>query len=445
MPDFRLKAISDNGKLINTEFEATSKRKARKRVNTVAHSQGFDVKAIDKKATYIYKVRRGLKKPVTGEQKAYSKREVEQALVNLGYKVIRINKKWLDWTGNVPRKEVVMFIRLSADLLRQKLSFDEILTLLQEDIQNKRLREVIKEIQKDLKKGKEGTEVYGKHEDVFGRFATFMLSVASTSGNMAQVFESTAKFIERDLEFKKNLKRALLLPSITLILAIATALFYIAYIFPATAKAFLQFNIVLPPMIEDTLLFSQALQAHWVLLLIIFTVPTASIFSYIRTTRGRLLFDKYVIKLPVIGDLLHKTSIEIFSRVFSTLYSGSGENIKVIRTAAEACRNRYMEKQIKDVAIKMMLKEGTGLVAALEATGVFTHTALSRFKLGEESGALRENAKQLASYYEIQTSYKLEKVVDLIKLTVTLIIAIIIIAITVVSSEEALVHVKPVT
>jgi type IV pilus assembly protein PilC len=442
MPDFRLKAVSTNDKFINTEFEATSKREARKRVNSIARSQGFDIKAIDKKTTFIYKVQRGIKKPVTGEQKAYSKVEVEEALIKLGYKVISIHKKWFELKGRVPKKEVVTFIRLSADLLRQQLSFNEILTLLYEDTQNQRMREVIKEIQKDLKKGKEGSEVYGKHKDVFGKFAAYMLGVASTSGNMAQVFESTAKFMERDMEFKKNLRRSLLMPGIMVVAVIGVILFYVGYIFPATAEMFVKFHIKLPPMTAATLQLSHWLQAHWLLLFIAFFSPIVIFVWFIRTPRGRLWLDRNIIKLPVLGDLLHKTSIEIFSRVFYTLYSGSGENIKVIRIAAEACRNTYMEKQIKEVAIKMMLKEGAGLVEAMEATKVFTHTALSRFKLGVESGALRENAKQLAGYYEIQTSYKLETVIDMIKLGVNLFITIAVIAITIVSSEAALVQPK---
>ena len=101
-----------------------------------------------------------------------------------------------------------------------------------------------------------------------------------------------------------------------------------------------------------------------------------------------------------------------------------------------------MEKQIKEVAIKKMLKEGAGLIDAMKATGVFTDTAISRFKLGAESGALRDNARQLAEYYEVQTSYKLETVVDMIQLGVNLFIMVALIGITIVSSEAALVQPK---
>ncbi|MDZ7693849.1 MAG: type II secretion system F family protein [Balneolaceae bacterium] len=443
MAQFRLKATSPEGRMVKTEFEADSKKEAQKRVDKISRRKGFKVQSLDKKQTYIYKVTKGAKNKVQGEQEAYSKEDLEKALVKLGYKVNSINKKWFDLKGRVPQKEVVTFIRLSADLLKQQLSYDEILTLLQEDTQNNRMREVIREMQKDLKAGKEGVEVYGKHEDVFGKFAAYMLSVASTSGNMAQVFDSTAKFMERDAEFKKNMRRSLMMPAITVVAVIGVVLFYVGYIFPEMAGVFVDMDIDLEqqaPMTAATLEFSAWMQTYWVFLTLSFLLPLGGYFYWISTPKGRLWLDRYKLKIPVMGDLMHKTSIEIFSRVFYTLYSGSGQNIEVIKVAAEACRNKYMEKQIKQVAIKMMLKEGAGLIESLKATGVFSDTAISRFKLGAESGALRENAKQLADYYETQTTYKMESVIDMISLFVNLFIMVALIAITIVSSESALIR-----
>jgi|GEM_PF-806401 len=297
-----------------------------------------------------------------------------------------------------------------------------------------------REIERDLKEGKEGQEVYGKHEDVFGKFASYMLAIASTSGNMAQVFESTAKFMERDAEFKKNLRRSLLMPSITFIAIIATLIFYVGYIFPKTAEMFAKFDITLPPMTAATLDVSYWIQGNWLIMTLAVVIPIIGLVVFVRTPKGRLWFDRVLLKIPVIGDLMHKTSIEIFARVFYTLYSGSGENVDVIRVAAEACRNRYMEKQIKTVSIPMMLKEGKGLVESLEAAKVFTKTAMGRFRLGAESGSLRDNSKQLADYYELQTSYKMESVIDSINLSISMIIMIVLVFITIVSSETAVIQ-----
>lgn len=441
MPVFRFKGLSPQGKIVTNEFEADSKKAAKARVDKFASTRGVQVQAIEQKQNFLYKVEKD-GKVLTGEQEAYSKQELERVLTKLGYKVKSINKEIISLKGGVPTDEIVSFIRLSADLLKQKLSYDEILSLLYEDTTNKRLKDIIKTIQKDLKDGKEGTEVYGKHEAVFGKFACYMLSVASTSGNMALVFESTAKFLERDAEFKKNMRRSLLMPAVTVVAVIGVVLFYVGYIFPETAEMFLNLGIDLPPMTKATLDFSYWLGDNWIILLASFILPIFGLMMYFRTPKGEVVKDKMIIKMPVMGDLLHKTSIEIFSRVFYTLYSGSGQNVEVIKVAAEACRNKYMEKQIKDVAIKGMLQDGKGLVESLESTGVFTKTALSRFRLGAESGAIRENAKQLAEYYEIQTTYKMESVINMISLFVNLFIMVALVGITVVSSETAVIQPK---
>ena len=440
MPQYRFKAKTNEGKLLQKEFDAPDKKSAKDRVNKLARARSLKVESIDEKKTFIYRVSKNGSKPIDGEQEAYTSEEVERALKKMGYKVNYVRKKWLDLKGRVPNEEVVTFIRLSADLLRQKLPYDQILTLLHEDTTNKTMKEVIRQIQKDLRDGKEGAEVYGKHEDIFGKFASYMLGVASTSGNMASVFESTAKFMERDADFKKNLRRSLFMPMITVLAVIATLLFFIGYVFPVTAEMFLEFDIVLPPLTAQALDWSYWIQANWVGIVLFFVIPTVALYVMWKNKKGRLLLDKTLLRLPVVGDLLHKTSIEIFSRVFHTLYSGSGQNIEVIRIAAEACRNTYVERQIKEVAIRRMLEDGVGLIEAMEASQVFPKSALSRYRLGAESGSLKENSGQLADYYEKQTEYKLEAVINWINLFINIFIFIALIYITVVSSEAAIIQ-----
>ncbi|MDI6403129.1 type II secretion system F family protein, partial [Balneolaceae bacterium ANBcel3] len=245
--------------------------------------------------------------------------------------------------------------------------------------------------------------------------------------------------MERDATFKKNMRRALMMPSIIFIAAILTLLFYVAYIFPTMAEMFVEFGLRLPPMTAWTLDASYWLQANWFWILLAMFGPVGAIIMYGKTPNGALQLDKIKLKIPVLGDLIHKTSIEIFSRVFYTLYSGAGQNIEVIRVASEACRNKYIERQVKEVSVRMMLEDGRGIIESMEAAGVFPATAISRFRLGAESGALKENAQQLADYYETLTTYKMEALIEMISLFVNIMILLVIVFITVVSSEAALI------
>ncbi len=440
--DYRYQGLTASGKLVQGVISATTKMEAKKRAAELASKHGFTLSAVQKKRTFMYKVQKGLDKPISGEQKAYSGDEVKNALERLGFKVIRVQAKLFEIAAKPAQSDVVMFIRLSADLLREKLPYDEILTLLSNDLQSKALREVVRDISKDLREGKDGRDVYGKHELALGKFTAYMLGVASKSGNMTEVYDATAKFLERTAEFKKNLRSALIMPIIVCFVLALAVLFYVAYIFPKTAEMFVRFKIPLPPMTKATLDFYYYLLKHWFMLTFLTVAPIVTFMTFIKTERGKFMLNQYLLKVPVIGSIAHKTAIEVFCRVFYSLYSGSGENIEAIRVAAEACNNKYIESQIKNVAIPMMLKEGKGLIESLEATEVFTENALSRLRSGAETGTIRQTAMQVANYYEKETTYRLRTIIDLIQVMIAFLIMIVMTAITIVSSETAVIRPK---
>ena len=443
MPEFSVEGVTPSGKAVAGAITADNKKSARQRADDMAREKKFKVTGIHERVNFLYRVQKGTEKPVDGEQKAYSKDEVKQALEKMGFRVVYVRKKLF---GNrqspAPAVDVITFVRVSADLMRQKLPFNEVLQLLVNDIANPALRDAVKEINSELKQGKDSEKVFQKQSIVFGKFTANMLGLASKSGNMAEIYDSTAKFLERNAEFKRNLKSALIMPMVPLFVLMLAVLFYIGYIFPATAEAFEKMKIDLPPMTKASLAFSRWITGNILLILIAFMVPVILVWRFLSTDRGKFLVDQYIIRIPVIGNLLHKTAIEIFCRVFYALYSGSGENIDVIRMSAEACGNKFMEHQIKTIAIPMMIEKGKGLVEAFEATGVFTKTALSRFASGAETGTVKNTALQLAEYYEKETSYRLKNAIEVIQVFVSMIIMVVLMALTIVSSETATVRPK---
>jgi type IV pilus assembly protein PilC len=443
MPEFRIEGLTMTGKHVAGVISADTKKLAKQKAELMAREKKFKVTSILERASFLYRVQKGTDKPIDGEQKAFTKDEVRVALEKMGFKVQYVRKKLF---GNkqkpAPSVDVISFVRVSTDLMRQKLPFNEIMTLLIEDIPNATLRNAVKEINAELKQGKDSEKVFLKQQIVLGKFAASMLGLASKSGNMVEIYESTAKFLERNAEFKRNVKSALITPLITLFVLFLAVLFYVAYIFPATAEMFERFKITLPPMTAATLAFSRWMMANIWVILAAFTIPSVALGRFLATDRGKFLKDQYLIKVPVVGNLLHKTAIEIFCRVFYALYSGSGENIDVIKMAAEACGNKYMEHQIKTIAVPLMLERGKGLTEAFEATGVFTKTAISRFNAGAETGTVRATAIQLADYYEKETTYRLRNAIEVIQLFVSMIIMIVLTALTIVSSETATVRPK---
>lgn len=442
MIEVRFNAQKSNGQPISGTLSAPTFGEAKKKVHKLADKHKLKLKSIEKKSAFLYKIRKGKDKPITGEQRAFNKDEVSTALRKLGYEVISVNRKLLEFSMKPPQQDIVSFVKISAELLEQKLPFSEVLTLLINDIENKTLKETLKQINTDLKKGADSQATFLRYQGVFGKFTAYMLGLASKSGNMSEIYNATAKFLERQREFKKSLKSALITPLVTLFVLLLAVLFYVGYIFPETAKLFVKFDIPLPPMTAATLQFSDFLLDNFIIVLILTVVPPIIFLRFATTKKGKLLVDKYMMKIPIIGSLIHKTVIEVFCRVFYTLYSGAAESIEPIRIAAEAAGNSYFEQQIKNIAIPLMIKKGAGLTEAFEATGVFTDTAINRFHSGEETGTIKNTAQQLANYYESETVFKLKGIIELIQVTIAMIIMVVMIALTLVSAETATISPK---
>jgi len=443
MPEYKVEGLTPAGRVVSGVISAETKKLAKAKAETMAREKKFKLTGVHERVTFLYRVQKGKDKPIDGEQKAFSQAEVRVALEKMGFKVMYVRKKLF---GNklkeAPATEIISFVRVSTDLMRQKLPFNEVMALLINDIPDPGLKDCIKEINLELKQGKDSEKVFLKQAPVLGKFTANMLGLASKSGNMVDIYESTAKFLERNAEFKKALKQALVMPMVTMFVLALAVLFYVAYIFPETAEMFQKSGMELPPMTSATLKFSYWLGDYWLYLVIIFAIPAGLAGRFLSTPKGQFMMDQYLIKIPVIGQLMHKTSIEIFCRVFYALYSGSGENIEVIRMAAEACGNSYMEHQIKSIAIPMMLEKGKGLTDSFEATGVFTETAISRLSAGAETGTVRNVAIQLADCYEEETGYRLKNVVQTIELSVQMVIMLVLTGLTLVSSETAMVKPK---
>jgi type IV pilus assembly protein PilC len=436
MAEFRYQGVTMSGKPLQGTLLAPNRMEAKRKIQELMAEHRIRVQALHKRVPYAYKVRKpGTQKVMRGEINAFTDKEVRDSLARMGYQILEVRRNFLNFKPAVSQKDVVIFIRLCSDLLREQFPYDEILTMLANDMENARLRETVMEIHKDLKMGKEGKQVFLKHADVLGKFTVHMLGIASTSGNMADIYENTAKFLERSSEFKKNIRSALFMPAIVMVAALGALVFYVMYIFPEIAGLLLKYNIAPPPMTAATLSVSDFLQKNYWWLFAVLLAPILGVLAYFNTENGRVLWHRLMINIPIMGKLIYKTSIEVFARVFHALYSGSGENIEVIKIASEACRNSYIEKKVKDVVIPAMLREGKSLSDSMEGSGIFPKNVVYTLRSGEESGTLREAMLRLANFYEKETTHKMTRVVDLINLVISIFISFVIVGITLLSSE----------
>jgi type IV pilus assembly protein PilC len=439
MREYRFTGVNIAGEAVRGTVHAPSRRSAQKRIDVLSEEHDFQPEAVEPRSTYLYKVRNPAGQVVKGEQKAYTAEEVHSALQRVGLDVVKVEKKLLDFQRKPASSDLVMFVRLAANMIRRNLPFDEVLNLLIADTTSAPLKMVMRDLNSDLKSGMDARHAFLKHQHTLGKFTAYMLGLAASSGNMADMFEATAAYLERKDKFKKSVRSAMITPAITALAAMGAFVWYVWYIVPSYARLFARYNVKLPPLTTWSLAFADFMDAWgWLVMLITLALIVAFVL-WARTTKGKFRLHKYMIRVPVIGTLLWKLNLEIFARVFAVLYSGSGEGEDVMKIAAEATGNTYIEHQVKTITVPLLMGAGTDLVDAMQASEVFTPMMLARFRSGTETGAVREAAEEMADFYQKETDLKMEEAVETIKTGAAIYISFLVAVLTVISAESALI------
>jgi type IV pilus assembly protein PilC len=437
--EYRIQATDQNNRPVQRYITAVSIFAARERAQSLAETYGWKKISVDKKKSYSYRVLRGSTQ-IDGVQSAYSRAEVTTALEKLGFKVKTV-RRFYDVRFAASSEEVVTFIGTSAKLLEQKLPYNEILQIMSGHVRDKNLRSALKAIIRDLKEGLDSREAFLRQGKVIGHETALMLGIASKSGDMKAIFESVARFVERQADFRKGLMSSMILPAVTTLALIGALVFYIMYLLPKMVEMLKPMMGAMPPLTAFTMQVSDILRDNLLFICLGVGAALGAFYAYILSTNGRIWFDKWVVRIPYIGRILRNTSSELFCRVLGILYT-SGENIDAIQHAAEASRNRHLEKQIKTVAIPTMLKYGTEFWKSMEMVDFFPDMIISRFRTAGETGSVKSTAVQLADYYEMENRYAMKNLVNVIEVGVSMVIMVTMVFLTLLSSETASIKIE---
>lgn len=394
-----------------------------------------------KKKTFTYRVRKGAR-VIDGYQTAYSRQEVLQSLRRLGFEVKYV-RRFYEFQSRASTREIVSFVTTSARLLEQKMQYSEVLNIMVNNTRDAALKGAIRNIILDLKNGVDSREAFMRQKKVFGEHVALMLGIASKSGEMTSIFKSIGILVERQAEFKKGLISSLIMPAVTTVTIIGAIIFYAIYLVPKMMDMLGPMMTTVPPLTKMTLGFSEFIKGNYVWISAVGILSLVGFYAYLLTEKGRLMRDKFIVKIPYVGNIMRNTSTEIFCRVLGILYSSSRENIEAIQLAAEASGNSYMAYRVKTVTIPTMLRYGTELSKALDAAEFFPELFVSRFTTAGETGSVKETAIQVADYYQLENQFAMKNFLTFIEVFITVVIMAALIFLTLLSTETASIRVEP--
>jgi type IV pilus assembly protein PilC len=307
----------------------------------------------------------------------------------------------------VDRKLLMQFSRQLAVFVKAAVPILEALQAINEEVTDKVFHQVIDEMIEALSAGVTFSDAAAAHPEAFPDFYLGILSSAELTGNLDGVLNQLSDYIERDTEASGKLKAAMIYPGVIFIMSIGTVLVMAIFVLPRFEVFFKSLNAKLPLPTRLLLGMTGLFSTYWyVAALVLIGGPIGLAFMR-RTVRGRAKLDAFVLKVPVLGDMIAHSMLERFCRVLGSMLRAGVALPEAMTVTADATNNVVWKRGIYAAREEML--EGRGLAGPLSKTGLFPAAARQIFRVGEDTGSLDNQLELAATYYNRELDYKVAR------------------------------------
>ncbi len=305
--------------------------------------------------------------------------------------------------GKVKVDDLVVFSRQLTTLIESGIPVVECLSILEEQIENPYFKGIISLILRDVREGTALSDALSKHKNVFPDIYLSMVAAAEFSGNLPEILGRVSLYLEKSSALRKKVVSALYYPAIIILMAVGITGFLIVKVIPTFKEIFASLGGGLPLPTQLLINFSDMVTKKESVIILIGVVFGGffAIKAYINSPKGEKVFHRFILKLPIVGELIRKMAIANFSRTFSTLVKSGVSIIKCLDIVGKTSGNRIIEDAVMES--KISIQEGQPISTPLEKTGVFPVMVIKMISIGERSGRLEEMLSKIAQFYEEQT------------------------------------------
>lgn len=302
--------------------------------------------------------------------------------------------------------DLILFCRQMYTLNSSGVPLVRAIRGLVETSRNPTLGEALGKVVEDLESGMELSGAFSRHTHVFPALLCRMVQVGEVTGKLDEVFIQLAIYFEREKDTINRVKSALRYPSFVLI-AIAVAIIFISlFVIPAFEKVFSSAGAQLPLPTRILMGLSAFMQNYWYVLLGLFILLILAVKHALKTPKGRYVWDRYKLKIPLVGDIILRSTLVRFSRGFNMSYTAGIPLSQALGFTARAVSNAYVGAKIE--AIRNGIERGDTLTRSATQTGMFTPLVLQMLAVGEESGSVDTMLEDVAEFYEREVDYDLK-------------------------------------
>jgi general secretion pathway protein F len=322
------------------------------------------------------------------------------------------------------RRDVLFFTQELSTLLNAGVPLDRALSITSELTEHPGFRSIVLDILRVLKGGKSLADSLATHPDYFPELFVNMVRAGEAGGSLGVVFERLAEFERNRDELRSYIIGSMIYPGLLTVVGLASILVLMTFVVPRFAAVFEESRMRMPLPTKILIETSRAVQRYGWIAFSGVAAATLAVYSYVRTSAGRLWWDSLRLRLPVLGDALRKAETARFARAMATLVANNVPLVQSIGIAGAILNNKRIAGSLETVS--QGVKRGEGIANPLRRAGEFPPLAGHLLSVGEETGRLDQMFGRMADIYEAETRTAIKRFTALFEPLLILVMGVVV-------------------
>ena len=313
-------------------------------------------------------------------------------------------------------KDLVVFTRQFGTMINAGLPLIQCLDILSTQSENKVLRETVGDVKNSVEAGSTFSDALKKHPKVFDELYTNMIHAGEVGGLLDTILTRLAKHIEKAMKLKAQIKSAMVYPSAIVGVAVIVISVLMVWVIPVFAQMFMEMSggkIGLPGPTQLVINISNFFQSYWYFMAGALVGIIMAIKRYYATVNGRIVIDRLLLKVPIIGDLIRKASVAKFTRTLGTLITSGVPLLEGLSICAKTSGNKVIEEALMNARVS--ISGGKTISEPLAKCNVFPKMVTHMIAVGESTGALDAMLGKIADFYEDEVDQAVDTLTSLLE------------------------------
>lgn len=306
--------------------------------------------------------------------------------------------------------DLLLLTRQMATLLKAGVPMIQAVNGLKSSSRNPSMTKLLRSLHASLDKGLELSAAMSRHPEFFDEYYVNMIRVGESSGKLDEIFNRLFIQLDFDRRMRQKIKSVLRYPSFVFIAIVIAFIVMTMYVIPSFSNMYAGMNIELPAMTVFMLALSDFATKNWLPILMFVVLLVLGIRSYLANPGGRYNWDKYKLKIPVIGPVLTKATTARFCRSFETALKSGVPIVTTITLVSRVVDNAFYRERI--LLMREAVSHGDSLLRSFLSAGIFTPIELQMISVGEETGDVEGMIQQLATLYQEEVEYEASQLTE---------------------------------